>query len=37
MAIDEGISSWPEDVGGTGNDGYGSSWALSIRSSEVDS
>jgi hypothetical protein len=41
-AIDVGISvdagaSWPGETGGTGNEGYGSNWAVSIRSSEFDS
>lgn len=41
-AIDVGISmdaggSWPGEIGGTGRGGYGSNWAASIRSSDLDS
>ena len=36
MSVDAGAS-WPGETGGTGNEGYGSNWAVSMRSSELDS
>jgi hypothetical protein len=37
VGISVEIASLPELDGDEGNDGYGNSWAASIRSSEVDS
>jgi hypothetical protein len=36
ISVDAGVS-WSGEIGGTGSEGYGSNWAVSIRSSEVDS